>query len=109
MTPIFVDECDVSKCDMYNPRLNQSCLGCRPCTGIPCHFKLKYLRNEVKRLKTENNEAIGAIDNVRKAKEDLQDTVKVIQKTKKHNSNKLEASLKCLQLCELLINEVMND
>lgn len=72
--------------------------------------------NEINRLESELSEAIGAIDNVRKAKEDLQKENRLLNELKDENSLRIsqlvtklcEIDSRCVELqkkCERLIQE----
>ena len=71
---IIIDGVDVVKCPHRKKEVTFmnviKCYNYGACEGVNCLYKqLKAKEQECERLKSELSETIGAIDNVRKAKE----------------------------------------
>lgn len=91
--PVYIDGINISECAYALAPVNYqkeiSCIACKAsitklnfCKRNPdCYFKqLKRKELEYCKLKQEYDEAFGAIDNVRQAKEDLQKENKDLRK-----------------------------
>ena len=116
--PVYIDGINISECAYALAPVNYqkeiSCIACKAsitklnfCKRNPdCYFKqLKRKELEYGKLKQEYDEAFGAIDNVRQAKEDLQKEKNHYQKTLKQIKeiawvNPVNTCWESLNLCD---------